>query len=59
MLGILIATYLIIGALASALIWMILIVSKRRENRVVSLKPARLESNLLGEANAEPSRPQP
>ena len=59
MLGILIATYLIIGAFAFAFIWMILIASKRRENRVTSVQRGRSESNLFMEPNTETSRFQP
>jgi hypothetical protein len=59
MLGILIATYLLIGALASALIWMILIASKGRENKVISMKRGRSESGLFTEANTETSSFQP
>ena len=53
---ILIATYLIIGALVSALIWVILIASKRRENKAKNVMRGRLESNLFREPNTKPSR---
>ena len=53
---ILIAVYLIIGALVSALIWVILIASKRGENEAKNVKRGRLESKLFREANTKPSR---
>ena len=56
MIGILITIYLIIGALASALIWVILIASKRRENKAKKAKHERLESNLFREPSTKPSR---
>jgi hypothetical protein len=56
MAGILIAAYLIIGALVSALIWVILIASKRRENEAKNVKRGRLESKLFRETNTKPSR---
>ena len=51
MLGTLITIYLIIGAVAFGLIWSILIASKRRENRGMSVKRGRSESNLFMEPN--------
>ena len=59
MAGILIAAYLGIGALISALIWIILIASKRRENKAKNVKRERLKSNPLGEPNTKPSRSKP
>lgn len=59
MLGILIATYLIIGALASALIWMVLMASKNPENKVKTVKRERLESKLFRKPSTKPSRFQP
>jgi len=56
MIGILITAYLIIGALVSALIWVILIASKRRENKAKNMKREHLESNLFHEPNTKPSR---
>lgn len=54
--GILISVYLAIGALASALIWVILIASKRRENRAKKVNRGPLESKLFRETNTKPSR---
>ncbi len=59
MAGIFIAIYLVIGALASALIWVILIASKRRQNKAKNVKRGRLESNLIHEPNTKPSRFHP
>lgn len=59
MLGILIVAYLIIGALAFALIWIILIASKRRQNKAKMMKYERFESNLFREPSSKPSRFQP
>jgi hypothetical protein len=59
MIGILITAYLIIGALVSALIWVILIASKRRENKANNVNRERLESKLLREPSTKPSRFQP
>ena len=56
MIGILITTYLITGALASALIWIILIASKRLENKAKNVKRGRLESKLVRETNTKPSK---
>ena len=56
MAGILIAAYLIIGALVFALIWVMLIASKRRQNVAKSVKRGRLESKLFRETNTKPSR---
>jgi hypothetical protein len=56
MAGILIAAYLIIGALVFALIWAMLIASKRRQNVAKSVKRGRLESKLFRETNTKPSR---
>jgi len=47
MAGILIAAYLVVEALASALIWVILIASKRRENKAKNVKRGRLQSKLF------------
>ena len=54
MITILIATYLIIGALAFGLIWAALIASKRRNNRVKNVTRERLESKHLRESHTEP-----
>jgi hypothetical protein len=59
MAGILITVYLVIGALASALIWIILVASKRLENKAKNVKRGRLESNLIREPNTKPGRFQP
>ena len=59
MAAILIIVYLVIGALASALIWVILIASKRRENKAKNVNRGLLESNLIREPNTKPSRFQP
>ena len=59
MIGILITVYLIIGALASAFIWAILIASKRRENKTKNVHRERSESNLIREPNTKPSRFHP
>jgi hypothetical protein len=59
MIGILITAYLIIGALMSALIWVVLIASKRREKKAKNVNRERLESNLFQEPNTKPSRFQP
>jgi hypothetical protein len=56
MIGILIAAYLGTGALVSALIWTILIASKRPEHKAKNVKHGRLESNLFREANPKTSR---
>lgn len=53
---ILITIYLGIGALASALIWIILIASKRHEDKAKNRKRERLESNLIREPNSKPGR---
>lgn len=49
MVGILITAYLVIGALASVLIWVVLVASKRRE-KAKHVKHERLESSLFGES---------
>jgi len=59
MAGILITVYLIVGALVSALIWIVLIASKRRENKAKNVKRERLDSNLFRESSNKPSRFQP
>lgn len=59
MLAILLVTYLIIGAFASALIWTILIASKRRNNKGISVKRRRSESNLFTGTNTKSSRFRP
>ena len=56
MIGILITAYLVIGALVSALIWVILIASKRREDKVKRVNGRRSESNLIREPSTKPSR---
>lgn len=57
MAGILITAYLVVGALAATLLWVILIASKRREKRAKNLKNlGRLEYNLFREPNTKPSR---
>ncbi len=56
MAGILITAYLVVGALASVLIWIILIASRGRENVAKSMKGERLESNPLREPSTKPSR---
>lgn len=53
---ILIIVYLVIGALASGLIWAILIASKRRENTARRANPERPESKIFREPNTKPSR---
>ena len=53
---ILITAYLVIGALVFAWIWIILIASKRRENKAKNANRERLESNLFHEPNTKPSR---
>jgi hypothetical protein len=59
MTGILITVYLVIGVFASALIWVILIASKRRQNKAKNAKRGRSESKLIHEPNTKPSRFQP
>lgn len=59
MAAILIIAYLVLGALASALIWVIMIASKSRENKAKNVNPGRLESKLFREPNTKPSRFQP
>lgn len=56
MAGILITAYLVIGALASGLIWLILVASKRREKKVKNLNRGRVESKLIREPSTKPSR---
>lgn len=56
MASILITAYLVLGALASALIWAILIASKRRGNKAKDVKRGRLESKLFQEHSTRPSR---
>lgn len=56
---ILVTAYLVVGAFASALIWVILIASKRRENKAKNTNVGRLEYNLFREPNTKPSRFQP
>ena len=56
---ILITAYLVLGALVSALIWAILIASKRRENKANKANVGRLEYNLFRERSTKPSRFQP
>lgn len=52
---VLIIVYLVIGALASGLIWAILIASKRRENKAKRATPERSESQIFREPNTKPS----
>ena len=52
MIAILITAYLVIGALVSALIWIILIASKRRESKAKNVNRGGVESNLFHEPNA-------
>lgn len=52
----LIIVYLVIGALASGLIWAILIASKRRENKARRANLERSESKIFGEPNTKPSQ---
>ena len=54
-----ITAYLVIGALASALIWVILIASKRSANEARKAKGERLESNPFREPNPKQTRFQP
>ena len=56
---ILIIAYFVIGALASALIWIILIASKRSETNAENVKRGRLKSNLFREPSTKPSRFRP
>lgn len=56
MAAILITGYLVIGALASALIWAILIASKRRDNKAKHTNHERLRSKLVQKPNTKPSR---
>lgn len=56
MAGILITAYLVLGALVSGLIWVILIVSKRRQKNAKNMNRGRVESNLIREPNTKPSR---
>jgi hypothetical protein len=53
---ILITAYLVIGALAFALIWVILIASKRRENKAKNVSREHIESKLFHEPNTKTSR---
>ncbi len=57
--GILITAYLIIGALAFALIWAILIASKRRKDKAQQKNRDRLESKYSREHSTKPSRFHP
>ena len=56
MMAILVTTYLIIGALVSALIWIILIASKRHEHKAKNVDRGRVESKLFHEPNTNPSK---
>jgi hypothetical protein len=56
MASILIIAYLVLGALASALIWAILIASKRRENKAKNVGRERVGSNPFHEPSTKPSR---
>lgn len=53
---ILITAYLVVGALASALIWVILMASKRHENKAKNVQLGRSKYNLFREPNTKPSR---
>jgi hypothetical protein len=53
MVGILITAYLVIGALAFALIWILLIASKRRENKAKNMNRGHLESKLFRKPNTK------
>jgi hypothetical protein len=53
---ILIAGYFVIGALASALIWLALIASKRRENKAKQSNHERMKTNLIRKPNTKASR---
>lgn len=52
MIAILITAYLVIGALVSALIWIILIASQRHESKAKKVNRGGVESNLFHEPNA-------
>ena len=56
MIAIVITVYLIIGALVSALIWIILIASKRRENKAKNVDRGRVDSKLIHEPNTNTSK---
>lgn len=56
---ILVTAYLIVGALAAALIWIALIASKRQDEKIENTKNVnhgRLGYNLFRERNTKPSR---
>ena len=53
---ILITAYLVVGALASGLIWAVLIASKRRERKSQDVNYRRLGFSLLREHKTKPSR---
>jgi hypothetical protein len=53
MAGILITAYLVLGALVFALIWIILIASKRRLKKAQTAKRGRLESSLYQEPSTK------
>ncbi len=53
---ILVTAYLLVGAMASALIWAILTASKRRESKAKNMNVGRLEYNLFRETNTKTSR---
>ena len=53
---ILLTAYLVVGALASGLIWAALIVSKRRERKANNVNQRRLGFSLFRERNTKPSR---
>ena len=58
MIAILITAYLVIGALVSALIWIILIASKRYERKAENVNRGGVESKFFHERNAKPSKLQ-
>jgi hypothetical protein len=49
----LITAYLVIGAFVSALIWVILIASKRRHNQTKNIDRGRVEAKLSHAPNAK------
>ena len=53
---IVVTAYLVVGALATALIWAALIASKRRDEKAKNVNYRRLEYNLFRERNTKPSR---
>jgi hypothetical protein len=53
---ILVTAYLVVGAVASAFIWVILVASKGRQNKAKNVNVGRLEYNLFRETNTKSSR---